>query len=346
MSEPAVANRSPHSRLRRRRRWIITGAVLILILVGILVRGPAAPTPTAPGAIAFAVLGDAPYYQWEELQYRIVLQDLNAHDLEWVIHVGDIFWRPCSDLRYEQAFADLMRVRHPVIYTPGDNEWTDCWEERVGSYVPLERLSHLRNLFFKEPTRSLGGRRIEVTTQAAQPEFKEFPENIRFLQRAILVVTIHLVGSRNGWSRSTGRTQADDDEIGRRTRAAAAWVRESFAAARQADAIAMVIALHANPGFENAPTDSFRQLYDPFTATLEDEAAAFDRPILLVNGNNHDYFVDRPLTHRVTSRHLDHVERVQVPGSPQVGWVRVEVALGSRVSFRFEPRIVPQWKYW
>ena len=39
----------------------------------------------------------APYDNLEEIQYRLVLESLNAHDLSWVIHVGDIFWRPCTD---------------------------------------------------------------------------------------------------------------------------------------------------------------------------------------------------------------------------------------------------------
>ena len=37
---------------------------------------------------------------------------------------------------------------------------------------------------------------------------------------------------------------------------------------------------------------------------------------------------------------------MQVPGSPDVGWVRVVVSLGAAAFFSFEPRLVPRWKYW
>jgi hypothetical protein len=39
-------------------------------------------------------MGDAPYYWWEELRFRLVLEDLDAYDLTSVISIGDIFWRP------------------------------------------------------------------------------------------------------------------------------------------------------------------------------------------------------------------------------------------------------------
>ncbi|HEX6200407.1 MAG TPA: hypothetical protein VF150_09095, partial [Thermoanaerobaculia bacterium] len=128
-------------------------------------RGPAAPRPSPPGTVSFAVLGDAPYYLWEGLQFRMVLDDLDAHDLAWVIHVGDIFWRPCTDELYLRSLAWFEGLRHPVVYTPGDNEWTDCWEAASGGFDPLDRLERLREIFFADPTRSLGGRRIPLVSQ-------------------------------------------------------------------------------------------------------------------------------------------------------------------------------------
>ena len=53
--------------------------------------GPPKPLPTPPGTFAFAALGDAPYMPWESLQYRLVVRELDAHDLAFVAHVGDIF---------------------------------------------------------------------------------------------------------------------------------------------------------------------------------------------------------------------------------------------------------------
>jgi len=38
----------------------------------------------------------------------------------------------------------------PLIYTPGDNEWTDCNKLEAGSYNPQERLETARKVFFKD----------------------------------------------------------------------------------------------------------------------------------------------------------------------------------------------------
>ena len=101
--------------LRTNRRRIWGGAFILLSLVAFVLftRGPEAPTPNPPGTFSFAVLGDAPYDSLEEIQYRFVLESLNSHDLSWVIHVGDIFWRPCTDEHYQQTLAQFNSVRQP-----------------------------------------------------------------------------------------------------------------------------------------------------------------------------------------------------------------------------------------
>src|SRR5690349_18067405 len=85
----------------------------------VITRGPEPPTTNPPGTVAFAVLGDAPYYPWEVPQYRLVLASIDADDLAFVIHVGDLFWYPCTDERYRMSLASLDGLRHPVVYTPG-----------------------------------------------------------------------------------------------------------------------------------------------------------------------------------------------------------------------------------
>ncbi|HYR27361.1 MAG TPA: hypothetical protein VEU30_02785 [Thermoanaerobaculia bacterium] len=312
------------------KRIAIPAAVAVaVILAFVLTAGPPAATPNPPGAFSFAVFGDAPYYRHEELQHRIVLRHIDAHDLDAAIHIGDIFWRPCSDAMYAKSRGTLDALRHPLIYTPGDNEWSDCWEPRVGGYVPLERLAHLRRTFFREPTRSLGRRRIALTPQP------DFPENARWELHGVVFATVHIVGSWNATERFPGRTPADDAESRARTLAAAAWVRETFAFARAANARAVVIAFHANPRFER-PQD--RAHFQPFLSALEQEVARFGRPVLAAHGDTHTYTADRPLPG------APNLTRLQVPGSPDVGWVRVVVQPDT--TWSFSKYVVPRWKYW
>ena len=60
---------------------------------------------------------------------------------------------------------------------------------------------------------------------------------------------------------------------------------------------------------------------------------------LVAHGDAHAFTVDQPLQ-------LASLTRLEVPGSPQVGWVRVTVTPGARNPFAFEKHVIPGWKYW
>jgi hypothetical protein len=167
----------------------------LLGLFAFLNRGLDPPTPDPAGSFSFAVMGDAPYDALEEWRFRLVLQDLDAHDLTAVISVGDIFWRPCTDAMYRRARDQFNGLRHPVIYTPGDNEWFDCWEPGSGGYEPQERLGRLRQIFYTTPAQSLGGRKIALVSQPG------FIENVRW--------TDHDRASHWQWKRTMAVSQSD-----------------------------------------------------------------------------------------------------------------------------------------
>jgi hypothetical protein len=263
-----------------------------------------------------------------------------------VIHVGDIFWRPCTDEHYQQALERFNSLRHPVIYTPGDNEWTDCWERQSGGFKPTERLDRIRQIFFANHTRSLGQNPIALVSQGDREPYKEFVENARWVHNGIVFATIHLVGSHNGMKHFPGRAASDDDAARRRTDAAAAWLRETFNEARTLNASAVVISFHASPDFNDSIDDPDRKPFEPLLTALEDEAERFGRPVLIAHGDDHQYTIDYPVVRAATKRRLENVTRLEVPGSPQVGWVRVIVTPGADHPFAFESHVIPRWKYW
>ena len=307
--------------------------VLVLLTLGLLaflIRGLRPPTPNPPGTFSLGVMGDAPYNVLEEAQFRLVLRDLDAHDLTMVISVGDIFWRPCSDEMYLRARDQFNALRHPVVYTPGDNEWFDCWEAGSGGYEPQERLRRLRQIFYTTPTQSLGGRKIALVSQP------DFIENVRWTERSLVFATVHLIGSGNGRWQFPNRTEDDIAASKRRTEAAASWLREAFSAAQASNAPAVVIAMQGAP-FDEEPKD--RAPFEPFLTTLREEAERFHRPVLIAHGDHHQYQVDRQLG-------LANLTRLEVPGSPDVGWVRVTVTPDAREPFAFEPHVIPRWKFW
>jgi hypothetical protein len=332
--------------VRLRRRWVVLGLLGGLLAFVVLSAGPPAPTPNPPGTFAFAALGDAPYYPWEVLKFRQVRQALDEHDLSFVVHVGDIFWRPCSDEHYRTALGRFNGLRHAVMYTPGDNEWADCWESASGSYVPLERLASLRRIFFADPAYSVGGRRIPVLTQASRPDFSEFVENARWKHAGLIFATVHIIGSDNGLRTGPNRTPPDDAEVRRRSEAGAAWLRETFAEAVSTNAPAVVIAFHAGIPLDKRPDDRERLVFEPFLQTLEETAAAFKKPVLVVHGDDHEYTVDHPFKSRASGQAIENLTRLMVPGSPDVGWVRIVVSPGAAQPFQFNSLVVPRWKYW
>ena len=331
--------------MRRPVSLAVTVAAVAVVVALVRSRGLPVPPPRPPGTFAFATLGDAPYDFSEELRYRFVRTALAADDLAFVLHVGDIFWHPCSDAHYHKTLDEFTRLPHPVVYTPGDNEWTDCWEQGSGAFAPRERLQRIREMFFRSPQRSLGGRVLALTTQGGSPEFPEFVENARWTVQGLVFATVHLVGSGNGLRAFPGRTGDDDLEVQRRTAAAADWLRQAFAAARATDAAALVVAFHGEPSFAGPPEGPERKPYQPFLSALAEEVAQFPRPVLLIHGDGHEYTVDHPLL-RPGGAPFENFTRLEVPGSPDVGWVRVVVAPQAAAPFTFEEYIVASWKLW
>ena len=191
---------------------------------------------------------------------------------------------------------------------------------------------------------SLGRHTVPVETQSVNPAFREFVEHARWSQSGLVFATIHVVGSGNFTWPFPARTDGDDQEARRRLEAALAWLHETFERATSQSATAVVIAFQADPGFNGTAADraTFRALLDAF----EDEAVAFAKPVLLIHGDSHHFITDHPLKARATNHTIGNVTRLEVPGSPEVGWVRVVVTPGATPSFAFEQRLVPRWKYW
>src|SRR5687768_9234496 len=92
-----------------------------------LLAGCWTPAPAPGGAsFSFAVFGDGPYHPIENGRARRVFAALRARPAAFVIHIGDIMWQRCTDDAYRARRALIETIGHPVVYTPGDNEWSDC----------------------------------------------------------------------------------------------------------------------------------------------------------------------------------------------------------------------------
>lgn len=203
-----------------RRPILIWSAAAIVACDTPQVQPPPPIPPVPPNSFAFGVFGDGPYQQGEQARYYRVLDEVSRADVKWLIHVGDFEWFPCSDSMYLARLAEFNSVSHPVIYIPGDNEWTDCHTRKEGGYDPLGRLANIRRIFFATRGQSLGRERMRVESQSAEAGFGEFVENVRWTRGGIVFATLHVVGSSNGLENFAGRTAASDAEADRRIQAA------------------------------------------------------------------------------------------------------------------------------
>src|SRR5205814_4320465 len=117
-----------------------------------------------------------------------------------VVHLGDIKsgWAPCTDAYFASIRAWFDTFADPLVYTPGDNEWTDCHRPNNGGYNPLERLAKIRSVFFDERGETLGDR-VPIKAQAGATI-----ENVRWSQGGAEFGVIDVPGSNNSLLPWTG----------------------------------------------------------------------------------------------------------------------------------------------
>ena len=77
-----------------------------------------------------ALFGDMPYNALGKSQYPALLADINRAHVAFSVHDGDLKSGgdgPCSDSLYYTALNYFNSLERPLIFVPGDNDWTDCW---------------------------------------------------------------------------------------------------------------------------------------------------------------------------------------------------------------------------
>jgi hypothetical protein len=318
-----------------------------LVSATLLTHAQNAAAPDKAAAFAFGLFGDLAYSAAEEPLLTNVLADLDSAALAFVVHVGDL-GSPragsCTDELRARRLAQFQASANPLIYTPGDNDWTDCHAQQGAPGAdPLERLATLRDVFFTTE-RSFGRRTIALTRQSSAPQFAKYRENARWDLGGITFMTLHVVGSNNG----RGRTSEGDAEFAERNSADLAWLHAGFEHAAGNNNRGIMIMQQANifPAFSPFPGDP-KQEPSGFTElrnALAKEAAAFGKPVVLVHGDSHYFRVDKPYMRRRAGSDeavVENITRVEPFGSPFHHWVMGTVDPDDRNLFIFRQRLVP-----
>jgi len=204
------------------------GRLVLLLLLLPALAGCATVLPdTGTEDVSFALMGDTPYNETEVQALDALIDDMNAQDLAFVVHVGDITSGrgPCTDAWFAARRRQYQRLRHPLILLPGDNDWVDCHR---GGFDPIERLNKMRQLFHAGDS-SIGQRTMPVERQSSDPRFAEYREHVRWITGNVVFIGLNVQGSNN----NLGRTPAMDEEYRRRNAAVLAWLDEGMTLARE-----------------------------------------------------------------------------------------------------------------
>lgn len=275
----------------------------------------------------FAVIGDVPYGQEQYEAFPGQIAEINAdEDVQLVIHVGDTKsgGDVCSDEWNHDILGFFNDFEDPLVYTPGDNEWTDCHRESNGQYNPLERLDAIKSTYFAKRGKTLGQNVVNVRAQGRQSE------NVTFVRDNVQFVTAHVTGSNNGklpW-KGLGKTEATPEQVAEYTERgdnAVRWIAQTFSQAKNTGKGAVVLALHADMFYHNgegqpSPSEKYASEFAPIVREIARQANCFDGNVYLINGDSHEWRVDTPLDDQVWmdfygSVPAPNVTRITVDGS-------------------------------
>jgi len=281
-----------------------------------------------------AVIGDSPYgiaYK-DTAQYLAnpaFISVINADtSLSLALHVGDIHSGKeyCTEAYNLGVFNQWKSFKMPLVYVPGDNEWADCHKAKQGggssvsdviTYVttdggsfakgdPLANLSLVRSIFFPTTGQSLGTNPIAVHSQKNDYDKDhsadaQFVENVWFEKNGVLFMTINVPGGSNNdtdnWYGTSTMSNAQANEVATRTAANLRWLDTAFAQATANKDIAVVIQIQADMWDQDGATTGKAHLteYKQFIDKIAAKTTAFAKPVLLINGDSHNYRSDNPL---------------------------------------------------
>jgi hypothetical protein len=248
-----------------------------------------------------AVIGDTPYGPEKLAEFPSLVSLINSDPkVELVAHVGDIKAgsnSPCTDAYFSYVRTLFDGFKDPLVYTPGDNEWTDCHlGKKNGLYTPTERLQAVRALFFPVAGQTLGGRKKRIVTQADDPANSAYVENTLWIDGQVLFAALNVPGSNNdraSWGAlpaDAGNYPSQAEEQVTRAQANRAWLDEAFAIAQENEARGVVLLLQADMWDTTAALSG----YDDLVTQIGNLSIAFGKPVLLLEGDSHIFRVDNP----------------------------------------------------
>lgn len=336
---------------------LLLGALAAAVCVSALVTPGSGHADAGGNSYSIGLWGDVPYSNAQQtVGVPNLIADMNRSHLAFSVHDGDLKQGSnslCDDALYTRSEEYFNSLQSPVMYTPGDNEWTDCDRPSNGGYNSFERLTHIRETMFDTPY-SFGQHPLLQDVQAVP-----YVEDRRWQFGPVTYATLNIPGSNN----NLGDVAPDPVEWAARNAAAITWMQQAFDYAESHNSDAVMLIAQANPGFDRAdatrspprnpttlvadflpPDPNAGNGYDEFLRALRAEVIAYGKPVVLVHGDSHYFRVDKPLLDRNGNR-IEWFTRVETsgdnaPSNNDVQWVKATVSPNSPEVFSFEQEIV------
>jgi len=345
-----------------RRMLTLAAAVAAVLAVSVTAatannRGDFPSQTRGPDHYTIGLFGDMPYNAQGKADYPYLLQDINSSNIAFSTFDGDLKAGgdgPCSDSLYTTAIAGFNSLERPLIWVPGDNDWTDCWG-RYGPGTapfsdPIERLNHERQLF-TSTSQSLGEHTLTLTRESSERgPYSIYSENVRWTYGPVVYLGLNVQGSNDNYPyhdtdpfpRSDAEILRQQNEEVARKAADLHWLDEGFQYAKRIGAKGVLIVWQADPNFNNEmhlanPHDG--DAFPDYVNALRTETLAFPGQVVLVHGDSHYFKVDKPLT-LASGKVLGNFTRVETFGAASTDWVQATIDPRNRNLFSFEPMIV------
>jgi hypothetical protein len=309
----------------------------------------------APIRYRFAVLAGTMQSPADEAPTQRLIDAMSRdHDLSFIVYDGNLRGpkETCHDSLFERRQALLEAARPPLVFIPGQYDWTDCGTPAAGSFDPVERLDQLRQTIFADAA-SMGQNPIPLTRESEVSRFRQYRENVRWQLDDTVFIGLNVPGTNNHYLTAGGRNGEFEDRV----IANAFWLEHAAEYAKRREARAIVIFIQADPDPEryerpdrfawlrfarNSRRDGFLEL----KRSLVKVAQMFRGPVLLIHCDNErtagGFVIDQPLRNDKGEVVTNLTRIAFAPHDRLNQWIQIDADMARRPPFRVSVREVPK----
>ncbi|KJZ03690.1 hypothetical protein [Pseudoalteromonas piscicida] len=280
-------------------------------------------------ATSFLVFGDMPYTEIDRsmlMPNGALHEKVNDTQHDFMVHVGDMKSgaEPCTDQLLKDNYALISSVSsQPFVFTPGDNDWTDCDRETLNPrFDELERLDFIRKHFA-----------VQIPNL---PKFKRqqtVPENQSWIVDDVQFLTLHVPGTNNGRRQILlSDKKVVHEESHRRDVENIKWLDSLLTPSHKAAVIFLQADLYQKEKHSGRCDKNSKAKcdgYQLYRETLAEYAAQLSYPLLLIHGDTGEFCF---------SEQSKNLWRLNGPGDFQyLDIAKVKVKGGKKKPFKVTP---------